>query len=97
MKQRTIAVYPIVRKIPESIFLSLLEEQLTPEHRLLVETFRAAQLRFGLLTKRKYAYFWTIHNNYLPVQELEYPETVKVPRPSERPVNNLELYPAKGK
>lgn len=37
-----------------------------------------AQRNFGLLTKRKYAYFWTIHNKYLPPVELEYADTVKV-------------------
>jgi hypothetical protein len=37
-----------------------------------------AQDRYGLLTKPRYAYFWTIHNKYLPIVELEYIDTVKV-------------------
>jgi hypothetical protein len=41
-------------------------------------SFQEAQSKFGLLTKRKYVYFWTIHNKYLPVVELEYSDTIKV-------------------
>jgi hypothetical protein len=56
----------------------LLAEPLSPPHKKLVVSFREAQDKFGLLTKRKYAYFWTIHNKYLPIQELEYKDTVLV-------------------
>jgi hypothetical protein len=68
-----------VRKIPTQIFESLLQEPLTPEHKKLIKSFSEAQSKFGLLTKRKYAYFWTIHNKYLPIHELEYSDTVKIP------------------
>jgi hypothetical protein len=48
-----------------------------------------AQSRFGLLTKRKYVYFWTIHNKYLPVVELEYSDTVKIKVFGEKPINSI--------
>lgn len=67
-----------MRKIPQEVFQSLLQEPVTPEHRKLIKSFMEAQRNFGLLTKRKYAYFWTIHNKYLPPVELEYADTVKV-------------------
>ena len=54
-------------------------------------SFQEAQTRFGLLTKRKYAYFWTIHNKYLPIVELEYSDTVQVYVFSEKPVNSLHF------
>lgn len=67
-----------MRKIPQEVFQSLLQEPITPEHRKIIQSFIEAQRTFGLLTKRKYVYFWTIHNKYLPPVELEYADTVKV-------------------
>jgi hypothetical protein len=67
-----------VRKISSETFQALLQEPLTPEHRTLVKSFMEAQRKFGLLTKRKYVYFWTIHNKYLPAVELEYSDVAKV-------------------
>ncbi len=50
-----------------------------------------AQRKFGLLTKRKYVYFWTIHNRYLPVVELEYSDVAKVKLYSEPCVNKTRI------
>jgi hypothetical protein len=67
-----------VRKIPQETFQSLLLEPMTQYDKKIVLSFMKAQNEYGLLTKRRYAYFWTIHNKYLPIVELEYPDTVKV-------------------
>lgn len=49
-----------------------------------------AQRKFGLLTKRKYVYFWTVHNKYLPVVELEYSDVAKVRVYSEVSTSNID-------
>ncbi len=78
-----------MRKISSETFQALLQEPLTPEHRTLIKSFMEAQRKFGLLTKKKYVYFWTIHNKYLPVVELEYSDVTKVKVYSERSANSI--------
>ena len=39
-------------------------------------SLQKAQDNYRILTKRKYAYFLTIHNKYLPPIEIEYCDTV---------------------
>lgn len=68
----------MVRKIPQQVFQNLLLEPLTPDHKKIIISIKKSQDDYGLLTKRKYAYFWTIHNKYLPIVELEYLDTAKV-------------------
>jgi hypothetical protein len=66
-----------VRVIPEEVFQSLLSENLSDKDKHLVLKFRKDQEHYNLLTKKKYAFFWTIHNKYLPPVELEYPSVIK--------------------
>jgi hypothetical protein len=56
----------------------LLDEPISPPHKKIVLSIKESQDKYVYLTKRKYAYFWTIYNKYLPIQELEYSETIQV-------------------
>lgn len=58
----------------------MLDCSITQEEQSIVKSFIKAQKRYKLLTKRKYAYFWTIYGKYLPIPELEFNETIKVYR-----------------
>lgn len=73
-----IQVLPIVRPISNTTFQSLLAQELSDKDREIVLRFIRDQGKYKLLTKKKYAYFWTIYNKYLPPEILEYPDTVKV-------------------
>ena len=60
---------------------------MTPEHEKIVKSFQRAQEQYGLLTRKRYAFFWTIHNLYLPIKELKYPEKYyRAPRRIRSPI-----------
>ena len=73
---KKVPLYPIVRQIPLETFATLLSANLTEHDRKIVLSFRKAQDEYKILTKRKYAYFWTIYNKHFTPVELEYPDTV---------------------
>jgi hypothetical protein len=75
---KSLNIYPIVRSIPDKFFNALLESKITEEETSIIRSMQKAQKNYRLLTKRKYAYFWTIYAKYLPVEELEYPTTIKL-------------------
>jgi hypothetical protein len=73
---KSLNIYPIVRSIPNTYFEALLSLDLPKEESDIIRSFKKAQDKYRLLTKRKHAYFWTIYAKYFPMEELEYPETV---------------------
>lgn len=64
--------------IPDQVFQDLLSQAIKPQHRVIIAELQADQKKYKLLTKRKFAYFWTIYFKYLPIKELEYSKTTKI-------------------
>lgn len=75
---KNVRIYPKVKKIEDSKFEELLALPLKPRDRDIIKSFKNAQDRYKLLTRARYAYFWTIHNKYLPIEPLEYSGTIRI-------------------
>lgn len=75
---KKVRIYPKVRKIEDSKFEELLSLPIKPRDRDIIQSFKRAQDKYKLLTRARYVYFWTIHNKYLPVEPLEYPDFVRI-------------------
>ena len=73
---KKVPLYPIVRLIPLETFETLLSADLSENDKQVVLSLKKAQEKYKILTKRKYAYFWTIYNKHFTPLELEYPDTV---------------------
>lgn len=67
-----IQILPIVEKITDLEFNTLLSLDLTPNDRLIIESLREAQQKYKILTRKRFAYYCTIYNKYLPIRAVTY-------------------------
>ena len=64
---------PIIEKIPEEKFYCLLlHDTITNKEKSIIQSLHKSQKEYRILTKRKYALFWSIYSKYFELPEFRY-------------------------